>query len=153
MGRKEDIIRIVERPVAAYEKVFQCKVSVDVAVLDESVSRVESSPMVFPSSEAPEGYDLSSFKMGGMYCFWLRKLKPFSVAASDAESVYSRLFVNEVIAFLVGYYLIYGFQVKKTSPCPKITSRYFNDLITSFRYNSHSPNSTALIFESLCMEK
>jgi len=148
MGRSEDLKDIVEKPIAAYERVFGCAVSAEMAILDECFSRYERSlDKDFPSSEAPQGYELSQFKVAGVICCWLRKLKPFST--QDAAN---HLFVNEFIAFLVGYYLVYGYNVRhaKDRP-PKIKAHYFDDLVKSFRYNAHSPHSTALIFESLCM--
>jgi hypothetical protein len=148
MGRSEDLQGIVEKPITAYESVFSCTVSAELAILDECFCRVDRCiANDFPSSEAPEGYDLSQFKVAGVICYWLRKLKPFST-----EDVASHLFVNEIIAFLVGYYLVYGYQVRHArGRCPKITSNYLDDLVKSYRYNAHSPHSSAFIFESLCM--
>ena len=150
MGRAEDLRGIIEKPMAAYEKTFGCAVKAELAILDECFCRVDVCiDKDFPSSEASEGYDLSQFKLAGVICYWLRKLKPFSTG--DAAS---HLLVNEIIAFLVGYYLVYGYQIKhdKGTP-PKITGNYFYDLVKSYRYNAHSPHSSALIFESLCMER
>jgi len=148
MGRSEDLQGIVEKPIALYQSVFGCSVNAEMAILDECFCRFDVCiAKDFPSSEAPEGYDLSQFKVAGVICYWLRKLKPFST-----EDAAKHLFVNEIIAFLVGYYLVYGYQARHAKDRrPKITSHYLDELVKSYRYNAHSPHSSAFIFESLCM--
>lgn len=146
MGRQEDIYNFISKPIERYNSVLGCEITTDISVLDECFYKVEESLAKY--FESSETYDPSSYKISGVVCFWLRKLKPFSV---DEEPEQHR-FVNEMIAFLTGYYLTYWFQTSMGGAHkPKISDTYFNDIVASFRYNSHSPNSSAFIFESLCL--
>jgi len=140
---------IFEKPAEQFERLYACGVTANEYILCECFQKIgESERRDFPARTMPVGYNISPFKMAGILCFWVRKLKPFSVA-DDEEA---NRFVNEAIAFFTGVYFIYGYgkDTGKVAP-PKIQRSYIHDLIKSLRYNSHSPNSTAFIFESLCM--
>lgn len=148
MGRKEDLLGFVEKPIKSYEDLFQCEISVDISVLDECFCKVEDSLQKnFSSFEAPQGYEPSLFKMAGVICFWLRKLKPLSVRGKEKDN----RFVNETVAFLVGYHLVYKFSIERGLRRPHIPASYFHDLVTSFRFNSWSPTSMAFLFEAFCL--
>lgn len=148
MGKKEDLLRFVELPIKNYESVFHCTVSINLPVLDECFCRVEESlHKHFKSSEAPDGYEPNNFKVGGVICFWLRKLKPLTVP--DAEK--DNRFVNETVAFLVAYSFAYLYTLEKKIHIPKIGEPYLHDLLTSFRYNSWSPTSMSFLFEAFCL--
>lgn len=134
--------------IARYEKVMACTVLVNIPVLDESFSRVEDSlRKSFKSYEAPQGYEPSVFKIAGVICFWLRKLKPFFVLEKPEE----HRFLNETVAFQVGYSLVFRYSQQNRLHTPKITANFLHDITTSLRYNAHSPNSTAFLFEGLSL--
>ena len=140
---------IFEQPVKLFEDLYSCSVTANVYTLCECFQKIgESERRDFPARTMPAGYNISPFKMAGIICFWVRKLKPFSVPKDEEAN----RFVNEAIAFYTGLYFIYGYS-KDTGkvPLPKINGGYIHDLIKSLRYNSYSPNGTAFIFESLCM--
>lgn len=147
----DDIENIIATPVDVYKRMYGCgHVVIDRFVIAECFQKTtESIKRDFASRYAPDGYMLSQFKFAGIVCFWIRKLKPFSTD----NSAYNR-FINETLAFLVAYFFIFGYQKKSKKNdyhAPKITPNYLHDIIKSLRYNSHSPNSTAFIFESLCI--
>jgi hypothetical protein len=140
---------VIKTPVHEFENLYKCNVRVDRFILAECFIKVsESKKRDFAAHAAPNGYQISSFKMGGIICFWLRKLKPFQVLDDSAVN----RFVNEAIAFYPGYYFVCGCNSKKPKNFtpPKVTATFIHDFIQSLRYNSHSPNSSAFVFESLC---
>jgi hypothetical protein len=145
INRKNEILEIVSAPIRRYMDQFKCTVSVELSILDECFVRVEETrEKYFESSQG--SYNINTFKMAGIICFWIRKLKPFYVTNNAADHRY----INEYIAFLTGYTFVYNdVPLEKRRFLPKITPHYFHDLINSFRYHSHSPHSTAFIFESL----
>ena len=148
MTSTADILGIVQKPVEQYENTLGCRVQVHHAVLEECFCKIEESlNKNFKSHEAPNGYALSPFKMAGVICFWLRKLKPFSVP----DNTEANRLVNETVGFLVGYYFIFQYSLERSFHRPKITAEFFHDVTTSLRYNAHSPNSTAFLFEGLCL--
>lgn len=143
---QDDLLKIVEKAIAFHEKSCTCTVIVDMYTLAECLEKTgESLGRDFPSSQAPGGYDLSPYKLAGILCFWIRKLKPFRVA----DRVLRNGNVNEALGFLTGLSLVLGQNPKLRSP--EIPPSFIHDIIKSFRYNSHSPNSSAFIFESLCL--
>lgn len=146
--RAEDILGFVRKPIELYETLRRCVIKVDLTILDECFCKVEDSlDKNFQSYEAPTGYAPSPFKMAGVICFWLRKLKPFLVPDRPEES----RFINETVAFLVGYSLVFQYSDTRSLHKPKISANFFHDIVTSLRYNSHSPNSAAFLFEGLCL--
>ena len=147
-GREADILGFVEKPIRLYESLRGCSVRVDLTVLDECFCKVEDSlDRDFRSFEAPEGYEPSPFKMAGVLCFWLRKLKPFSVPEKTEEN----RFINETVALLVGFSLVFQYAESEKLHHPKISDTFFHDMVSSLRYNSHSPNGAAFLFEALCL--
>ena len=127
------------RPAEMFENQYKCKVDGRRYIIDECFTRIfESERKDFPANRS---YRISPYKMGGILCFWVRKLKPFSVHRKEEAN----RFVNETIALYSALYLILG--CGKT--CPKLDGPYIHDLIASLRYNSFSPHSTAYLFESL----
>lgn len=145
---ENDLLNFIRKPIERYETMFHCKTQVDISLLDECFCRVNVSlRKQFQLFQAPEGYLLSPFKMAGVICFWIRKLKPIRALNNVAENSV----VNEVVAFLVGYHLVYKFSKNKNLRHPKINSVYFHDLIVSLRYNSWSPTSLSFLFEALCL--
>ncbi|WP_165176928.1 hypothetical protein [Desulfovibrio sp. ZJ369] len=86
-------------------------------------------------------------KVAGQVAFWLRKLKPLSIAPSSKN--YFRL-VNELAALRIGLAICNCYK----DDCSKdkevqLHSRILRDWVTSFRYHSHSPHSSMTSFELL----
>lgn len=132
--------KIFERPAKIYETQYKCEVIGRTFIIDECFARIaESEKKDFP---ADHDYRISQYKMAGLLCFWIRKLKPFIVPEAEEAN----RFVNETLALYSALYLVLG--CGKVLP-PKIDGSYIHDLIVSLRYNSFSPHSTAYLFESL----
>ncbi|MDE7371035.1 MAG: hypothetical protein K2N07_04715 [Desulfovibrio sp.] len=130
---------IFQRPAKIYEEQYDCEVVGRTYIIDECFTRIfESERKDFP---ADRPYRVSPYKMAGILCFWIRKLKPFSVPENEEAN----RFVNETIALYSALYLVLGCQKSE----PKIDGTYIHDLIVALRYNSFSPHSTAYLFESL----
>lgn len=141
LGIPDDVFAL---PVAIYEKQYDCKVTGRRYIVDECFVRIfESSRRDFP---ARDFYNISQYKMAGLLCFWIRKLKPFSVPEKEEAN----RFVNETIALYSALYLVLGYGINAGErPCLNLDGNYIHDLIVSLRYNSFSPHSTAYLFESL----
>lgn len=86
-------------------------------------------------------------KIAGQVAFWIRKLKPLSIAP---ESPNKLLTVNELVALHVGLALCikYKDDNSKTDPI-RLPPRIFRDWVAGFRYHSHSPHSAMTSFELL----
>ncbi|MDR2054779.1 MAG: hypothetical protein LBQ10_02790 [Desulfovibrio sp.] len=86
-------------------------------------------------------------KVAGLIAFWLRKLKPLGIAADSPNRL---LTVNEVVALRIGLAICNAYKddCSKGSPI-KLPARILRDWVTSFRYHSHSPNSSMISFELL----
>jgi hypothetical protein len=148
MARKEDILGVVERPVTWIENVLGPEVEVDLSVLDECFARVDMSLQdCFRSHEAQGAYDPNVFKVAGVVCFWIRKLKPFRYV-NENRGVNVKLVINELIAYLTGYHLVFGYCSTPRTRKPKLTEGYLNDVMSSLRYNSFSPHAIAFLFEA-----
>jgi hypothetical protein len=90
----------------------------------------------------------STTKMAGNYVFWIKKLKPLSLVYSRHQRDDYRI-LNELAALLVGV----GICKKYYRPdiTSKVTHAMLLDMASSLRYHSYSPNSIAMIFESLTL--
>ena len=86
-------------------------------------------------------------KIAGQVAFWIRKLKPIHIAETSPNYY---LLVNEHASLLVGLSICNTYK-DDTSKSIDIflPPRIFSDWILSFRYNSHSPNSSMTSFELL----
>ena len=141
MSREDDIKGIIDKPVSHVESTFNITVVVDTNTLDACFYRVD---LVLEQSYTDD--ELSVFKSAGAICFWIRKLKPFSVK-DDGNG-----YINEILAIMIAYNLLSGYLKNKETKAPKLTKAYMNDFIQSLRYNSHSPHSLVLLFEGLCLK-
>lgn len=86
-------------------------------------------------------------KIAGQVAFWIRKLKPLSIA-SDSPNYF--LLANERAALAVGLAICNLYK----DDCGKpgriaLPARVFSDWVKSFRYHSHSPHSSMTSFELL----
>jgi len=88
---------------------------------------------------------VSAFRVGGFLTFWIRKLKPFSVTKYKSTHIKKQLYINEILAVVIGISLVYGALKSKKA----ITDGVFERFLTSLRYSSMSPFSVALIYEYL----
>lgn len=200
---------IVMSAVEYFEEKYKCTIQINEFILEEAMAKtLQSRDSAFAGDARPEdspcksneippgGYLINHFKMGGLLCFWLRKLKPFIVIfpelddkdrdtiekcrpfealPSDSQKIImaerdcclaknkqardciliQTIYINEAIAFLTGFYFIYGSAKRNDAgvQCSHFTAEILHDYILSLRYNSHSPHSTAFIFESLFLPK
>ncbi len=152
-NRDKDLLGVIERPVERFEKLFKVSVIVDLALLDECfIKEDETVTKAFPPVT-----DVNEFKQAGTICFWVRKLKPFRLERTEENTVHPiHLYVNELLAFLIAYQLIFGVYSLKGEGTrgfhkPHISKRYLSDFVKTMRYNSYSPHSLVQIFESLCI--
>ncbi|MBF0103499.1 MAG: hypothetical protein HQK77_21590 [Desulfobacterales bacterium] len=148
MQREKDILNIIEIPVKKFESIFGEGVIIDITILDECFYRVDAIlENAFSSCDA-ETSEMNEFKLAGVTCFWIRKLKPFRFEGSHKI----KLFINEMLAFLIGYSFVLGYlssNKQESLHIPKISERYLTDLIKSLRYNSYSPHCLVQLFEGL----
>jgi len=150
VSREQDILGIVEYPIRDFKIAFGKEPIVSIPILDECFIKVEE---ILERGFDPVK-DVNEFKFAGVICFWLRKLKPFRLESKKGTILPVSPYVNEVIALLTAYQFIFGYfsierKDDKDFHLPKLTPRYFSDLVTSIRYNSYSPHSLVNIFESL----
>ena len=81
-------------------------------------------------------------KIAGHIAFWTRKLKPIFY---DGDTKNKYLTINELAGVLIGFGVCFHFyNNSKIHP----HGRWFEDWLKSLRFNSHSPQSTALFFEA-----
>ena len=135
---------VFSRPAAIYESHYKCKVIGRTYIIDDCLMQIfKSERRDFP---AQKDYRISKYKEAGILCFWVRKLKPFSVPTNEEANRY----VNETIALYSGIYLVMGCNKMDGSESKlNLDGNFIHDLIVSLRYNSFSPHSTAYLFESL----
>lgn len=96
LGVPDDIFKL---PAANYEEKYQREVIGRRYIIDECFTRIfESERRDFPASQP---FRISKYKEAGLLCFWIRKLKPFSVPSKEEAN----RFVNETIALYSGLYL------------------------------------------------
>lgn len=147
MTREEQLIALVKHPIARFERLTAAKVVVDIADLDEAFRRIMKTLQEgFPPVKKP-----SALKVAGAMCFWIRKLKPFSIGKSISAHPMARQ-VNEALAFMIAYDFVFGAHTKwGTGKKPNISPIFFKDLVASLRYHSHSPHSLVLLFEALSL--
>lgn len=149
LGIPDDVF---DQPAAMFEQQYKCEVHGRRYIIDECFMRIyASSCRDFP---AQTEYKINQFKMAGLLCFWVRKLKPFWVDEPHEEA---NRYVNETMALYSALFLIFGY-LRSIGKQPNFNftpeqkdrfSSYLHDLIVSLRYNSFSPHSTAYLFESL----
>jgi hypothetical protein len=139
MSRNVDWYQVLLREAAIIEKRLCVLLVIDRVAIDEIDEMSEKTLSSFNQTKP------SVAKVAGNVVFWIKKLKPISRAA-DSENDY-RL-INELVAVLVGVGICNS-QYGGTAHAVNMTAQTLNDLVASLRYHSYSPNSVAMIFESL----
>ena len=138
---KKDFKFIVEEVA----NVYNLSLGIDSLVLDEINKQLEKTINRYNMAEPNEA------KLSSSVAFWIRKLKPIHYE-EDSTNHYD--FVNELCSLLFAM-MIYANDNRKNKIDINAlislvkTDRIFNDLIKSYRYNSHSPHSSTIIFELL----
>lgn len=90
-------------------------------------------------------------KIAGQVAFWVRKLKPLSIAQDSPNYL---LTVNELAGLRIGLAICNTFKDDNSKvQSIALPPRIFRDWVNSFRYHSHSPHSSMISFELLmCAE-
>ncbi len=83
-------------------------------------------------------------KVAGHVAFWIRKLKPVSFAPDSPNHL---TVVNELVSLLVGVAICRTYFDDRSKGSFDIPPRILFDWVGSMRFNSHSPQSTAISFE------
>jgi hypothetical protein len=86
-------------------------------------------------------------KVASAVSFWIRKLKPIGYDNINIKN--KVLHINELIGLMVGLSVCAGYIKNFKYSKVKLSSRVFNDWVSSLRINSHSPHSSAIAFELL----
>lgn len=89
-------------------------------------------------------------KIAGHIAFWIRKLKPVAFEPDAREKF---LAVNELASLYVALAFCDQYHQKRSRDYKSVVSRLpprvIVDWATTMRFHSHSPHSTAMIFEIL----
>lgn len=113
-------------------KKFTVKLHLNVRVLDECYELATQTLNSFRQPKYP-----SAGKIAASQCYWVKKLKPFSLTK---ETTGENLVVNETCAVLLALSIL---NKSNTNP------EFISDLAGTLRIHSHSPHSLALVFEAL----
>ncbi|MBF0426743.1 MAG: hypothetical protein HQL66_13090 [Magnetococcales bacterium] len=120
-----------------FERKCKLALMIDDDVINELIKRVQGTL---------SGYNLdrpSPAKIAGHLSFWIRKLKPISF---DPRCDRKYLAVNEMVGILLGLAICRRFGKGNFALPP---ARVRSDWVRSLRFHSHSPHSTALMFEMM----
>ena len=123
------------------EKRFNLKLELDGDIVDEVADSLEKS-LKLTDLDQP-----NVAKIAGHTVFWIRKLKPVHHKDSSPNKL---LAINEVIGVRLGFSICRKYFDDHADPAPnKVHTRLLSDLVKSLRAHSHSPHSTALLFEQI----
>jgi hypothetical protein len=128
----------------AIEKQYEVELEVDTDELAELARFAD---------ESLKSYQLQSpnaAKVAGHICFWLRRFKPISHAATSKSKL---LAVNETVALWLGLSICDQYYDDVRAEAFKVSPRILKDWVASLRYNSHSPHALAIAFEILTGRK
>jgi len=141
---KKELLSKIKAIAKSKVKELQIEIEVDDYILADVIQRwCEEVKKVETVSKNIEF--VSSFRVAGFLTFWIRKLKPFYIARYNEDNLQKQIYINEILALVIGLILLYGLSSKKK----KINDGAFVRLLTSLRYNSMSPMSVSLIYEYL----
>jgi hypothetical protein len=131
--------KIFMKAADSAEEKFGLSVYIESAVIEEIGQQVEKTLRNYSQP--------NSAKIAGAVAFWVRKLKPLTIAPN---STYAFSAINEYISVVIGLGICgqYFDDSKKPGDIP-VNPRVMKDLIYSFRYHSHSPHGSMMIFEVL----
>lgn len=139
MSRRVDWYAVLRREAELVEKSLGVLLHIDRVAIDE-IDEMSEKTLVGFNQNKP-----SVAKVAGNVVFWIKKLKPVS-RQPDSDNDY-RL-INELVAILVGVGIC-NLHYSGTANALHMPPQTLNDLAASLRYHSYSPNSVAMIFESL----
>ena len=137
-------------------KVLDVKIDVD------SVNATECYARAVITRELYQLKKLNHFKSAGNFCYWIRKLKPFSITDLEDSKKIRTSILNEYLAVLIALNMIQADQEEiinrkhghlkdvALDEIDKINLRVhtcMKDLINSMRYHVHSSGSTVTLFE------
>lgn len=133
--------KILLHAAGKIEQDYHVRLVVDGSILNEI-------SMVIDESIAALGFPNPNVaKIAGEVAFWVRKLKPLSIA-SDSPNYYR--FSNERAALLIGLAIANLYEDDQGQRRKVwLPSDILRDWITSLRYHSHSPYSSITSFELL----
>jgi hypothetical protein len=122
------------------ERKFRIELNINRKIVDEIDTMAEKTLEGF-NQKTP-----SVTKVAGNAVFWIKKLKPLN-RVPDKGSGDDYLLINELAAVLVGVGIcnMHHYQ----GVVHKMKGHMVKDMVASLRYHSYSPNSIAMIFESL----
>ncbi|MDR0379752.1 MAG: hypothetical protein LBI62_07415 [Candidatus Accumulibacter sp.] len=127
------------------EKKLRLSICIESVVVEEIERRVDRTLQNYDQPNAA--------KIAGVVAFWIRKLKPMTISP---ESKRAFSMINEYVSILIGMSICsrYFDDFTKTDAegVVRINSRILKDLMYSFRYHSHSPHSSVILFEALFCE-
>lgn len=130
---------ILMKAAAAIERKYRVKLLVDEAIL------LEIGRFIADGLASLGFYSPNVAKVAGIAAFWIRKLKPLSIAPDSPNHF---LLANERAALLVGLTIAAMFEdedgVARKIAMPK---DILIDWTSSLRYHSHSPYSSITAFE------
>ena len=136
-----DWAAILMAEATAVEKDYRIIFNIDEAVV------LEAERIIRDSMDSIGLTQPNVAKIAGLVAFWLRKLKPLSVAEDSPNNL---LTLNEVIALRIGLAICNAYKDDDSkAQAIKLPPRILNDWVNSFRYHSHSPNSSMISFELL----
>ena len=129
--------------VEIIEKEFIIELSIDSYLLIEIDKRFQ---------KTLERYEIdkpSLSKISSAMAFWIRKLKPLHYTKKP-ENYYH--FTNELAGLLFAIFIYFNKHTSNIDTVSKVLyrlkqDRLFQDLLKSYRYNSHSPHSSNILFE------
>lgn len=155
---------LADRIIPLIEESWGCLVLLDGLVFGEAITRAESTISSIDHEEP------NHFKQAGHYAFWIRKLKPLSVADTDAyQNAFDYFrekgliqgemavimrhvpkvrgsYISEIFAIIVAIGMVRRYGVELDLNKDRI-----NDLAVNLRYHSFSPSSFSAILEALAV--
>ena len=136
----EDWGKVILAATKRTEEVFKIKADISCPIFEDVVASINK------GLESLKPEEPNSAKVAGVAAFWIRKLKPI-FHGRDVPRVF--LAINEYVSLIVGLGICYRSGPAADASITNFDPRILNDWVYSFRYHSHSPNSSIIAFETL----
>lgn len=137
--------KVFEVAVDQVEPILGVTLMVDEVIIREVEEHAKQSLQNLKMNSVP-----NVAKVAGHIAFWIRKLKPISHAPETAAHFMP---INELIGLHVGMAICQKWFDDHSRPEGfHVSGRVYKDWIKSLRFNSHSPQSTAISFEILAAD-
>jgi hypothetical protein len=144
MSEQIDWYAIIKEMADKLEKKFRIGLNVNRTIVDE-IDTMAAKTIEGFNQKTP-----SVTKVAGNAVFWIKKLKPLNrVPGKGSGDDY--LLINELASILVGVGICNMHHSKGAFRKMSIDGHMVKDMAASLRYHSYSPNSIAMIFESLAL--